>query len=232
MESDALMPSIERFREIGEPKREIDLDDKTEKLVASSIKTLDLSGLDLAAVFDIFHDWKSRLTIAARRVLLSLSVLVGGSYWIGIDLSEASIWGLSLGEASLDRFLILASAILLASTFVYLVSRQLDSRVRSAKIARTTEVIKPCRRAARNLEKVVTSNRLVSVDNLLDDFSGLPSLQPSAKDSYDAVIFYEKELENAHTTRRWIDLVEMICVLGIGLYALYAISQLAWASVV
>src|SRR5690606_3671360 len=147
------------------------LDSETEKLVESSIETLDHSGFETSAIFDIFHDWKSRQTIAARRSLLSVSALIGGSYWIGVDLSQASIWGLSLGHASLDRFLLLVIVIHIASAVIYLISRQLDSRVRLAKIIRTTEIIEPCRKAARRLERVVDTTELKSVDDLIDDFS-------------------------------------------------------------
>lgn len=230
MNLDDLMPKIERPRDIGEPKREIKLDPETEKRVQAAIDTLDSSGFEVSAIFEVFHDWKSRQTIAARRAVLSVSVLVGGSYWIGVDLSNASIWGLSLGDASLGRFLVLVTVIHFISAVVYGISRQLDARVRSAKIARTTDMIEPCREAARSLEKAVKDNDLASVDELIDDFSGLPSAQPTASDAYDAVCFYERELENAHTVHRWMDMGEMVCVISVVVYTVYAIASMAWLS--
>lgn len=223
-------PRILNPPSLVEPKREIHLDPETEELVELSINTLNQSGFEVADIFDIFHDWKSRQTKAARRVLISLSVLIGGTYWIGIDLSQASIWGLSLGDASLIRFLLLASAILLSSAILYLISRSLDSRVRSAKITRTTKVIGSCRKAARSLEQVVAKNRLKSVDDLIDDFSEPFQVHhPDAQDSYDAVRFYENELERAYTVRKWIDVAELVSVLAVGLYASYAVVMLAWS---
>lgn len=229
MNIDDIRPNIEPFRGIYEPAREIALDPETETRVQTAVETLDRSGFEVSDIFDVFHDWKSRQTIAARRVIFSLGTLIGASHWIGVDLSNASIWGLSLGDASLGRFLAVVTLIHVFSALVYGLSRQLDARIRSARIVRTTDMIEPCRAAAREIEQSVQDNGLSSVDELIDDFTAVPSHQHTGKDAYHAVCFYEQELENAHTIRRWMDAGEVLGVIAVAAYTFYAIAQMAWS---
>jgi hypothetical protein len=173
MNIEGLLPSIPASRRIGEPKRKISLDAETEEAVEQAIATLKHAGFETSAIFGLFEGWNSKQTIAARRVLLTLGVLVGGSHWVRVDLSQASIWGMSLGQASLARFLALAGVILVVGATMYLISRRLDHRVQTAKVMSVADSIEPCREAARVLERVVEANHLSSVTTLIDDFTGL-----------------------------------------------------------
>lgn len=72
------------------PRREIELSAEQEKRAQEAITTLANSGLTVDELFAAFQDWQSRRTIVSRRFFLSAAALIGGSYWVGVDLSTIS----------------------------------------------------------------------------------------------------------------------------------------------
>lgn len=215
---------------LGTPKRAIALDSDTEKRVQKAVDTLDESGFTIQDLFEIFNEWKSRATISARRVILSIGTVIGGAHLVDVDMSDATILGLTLGDANPIIFLLLVAVVLVGSGTTYVLYRRLDSHVREALIARTLDRLSPCREAKRALDAVVKEKELDSVEKLIDDFTGPELNPPTTLDAYDATQFYEDKLMSAHTARKWMDLAEFLIVLGVAGYTLYAIVCLSAAA--
>lgn len=215
--------------DLTSPMREIELSTEQEKMAQEAISTLANSGLTVDGLFAAFQDWQTRRTIVSRRFFLSVAALVGGSYWVGVDLSNARFLGLALGDGNLLRFIALLGFILLVSGAMFLFSRGIDKAVRAAKIQSKLRSIEPCTKAAKELDQLVSAIGLSSTEDLLYDFRERIITHHSDQDAYEAAHFYETNLKRSHIEDRIMESAELIGVALVGIYALYALIMMAFA---
>jgi hypothetical protein len=213
-----LIPTVERTRQPTDAKRKLSISSKNTVIVNAAIKTLRRSGLTSNNLLRIFEGWQSKRTVSTRRFLLSACILILGSAWIGVELSESSFLGIRLQSGNELKFNTFLLAIVVIAIVLYLLSWKVDYSIRNTQIERALEVIKPCIATRDELNSVAAETEgCNSAHELLDDFRVRLNPDYSDSDALDAINLYTENLSSPHKTLKSIEWCEfwVISLLGV-----------------
>ncbi|GAA4353730.1 hypothetical protein [Kangiella taiwanensis] len=210
-------PSVERTTQPFEAERKLPISSKNIEAVSAAIKTLRSSGLTSNKLLSIFEGWQSKRTVSTRRFLLSACILILGSAWVGVELSESSFLGIRLQSGNELKFNILLLAIVIITIVLYFFSWKVDYSIRNTQIERALEVIKPCIATRDELNRVAAETEgCNSAQELLDDFRRGVNPDYSDSDALEAINLYSENLSSPHKTLNFIEWCEVWVIFSLG----------------
>jgi hypothetical protein len=194
--------------------------------LAGDLEAIDI---DTKALFELAEDWETRPTVAAKRLLTSLAIVLSVVAVLGLDYSNINfLWIKDLSSSQAEGLSIIFGLLLGLSLLSFLVNLRTDLKLKAAKITFIADEV------TRAESIVKTMREMVGADSLAGKFLS-HTTEDGKKESfnfdnpigknYRTVEFFHDEIGKPNLWRIWLKIAEYLLIFGVTVAAFYGLIR-------